>query len=167
MWAFPHQRVPLNSNNSLLTIPGVIMQGHGVASGVGADARYPNGTLSLQLPLFKALGLDLSKYHRATLNISIRPHIWRMRNPCFTFRRVEWTQHHPPEDFSFSRGAVVFLGNRYDGWVYQPHPETKRDHFHNPSIVEFIAPLIPGITYGSAVEVLLHLDEVTVARSAN
>jgi len=136
-----------------------------VASGQGNDPRYPDGTLSLQIQFFNKLGLDLSPFHRATLNISIRPNTWSMRTPRHTFRQVEWTSQHPPEDFSFARGAVAYAGVRYDGWVYQPHPETKRDHFQDPCIVEFIAPFIPGLGYGSRVELLFDVDEVTITRA--
>jgi phage pi2 protein 07 len=50
----------------------------------------------------------------------------------------------------------------YDGWVYYPHPETKKTHFQNPSLVEVITHLIPEIQYGDAVEVELNTDEITV-----
>jgi hypothetical protein len=153
-------------NSTWLSVQGLIERGHRVASGEGDDPRYPDGTLHLQIPIFKQQGLDLSTYHRATLNISIRPRTWTMLKPLYTFRQVEWTSHHPPEDFSFARGAVVFGGVRYDGWVYQPHPETKRDHFQDASIVEFIAPFIPGISHGSSVTVMLDPEEVTVMLEA-
>jgi len=89
-----------------------------------------------------------------------------MVNPQYTFRNVAWTAHHPPEDFSFSRCALVFNGRRYDGWVYYPHPETKKEHFQDPALVEIIAARVPGMEYGSAVELLLNPDEVNVKRPA-
>lgn len=147
-----------------IKLSGVVVRGHRVATGAGGDSRYPGGTLALQKPLFAARGLDLSGYHHGTINISIKPHAFRMRNPQYTFCEVEWTPHHPPENFSFSRCAVVFNGRRYDGWVYYPHPETKKEHFQNPALVEVITKHITGIEYGCAVELLLNPDEVNVKR---
>jgi hypothetical protein len=46
--------------------------------------------------------------------------------------------------------------------VYYPHPETKKTHFQNPSLVEVITYEIPGICYGDALEVELNPAEITV-----
>ena len=91
------------TNNQWITVSGVVEWGYKVASGQATDSPYPGGDLEMQLPLFVKLGLDLSSFYRATLNISIRPYTFTVRNPEFTFRQVEWTTRHPPEDFSFSR----------------------------------------------------------------
>ncbi|MFA7159850.1 MAG: hypothetical protein WC299_11160 [Kiritimatiellia bacterium] len=149
-----------------IKLNGVVERGHGVAAGFIPDNRYPHGTLALQIPIFKARGLDLGEYHRGTLNISLKPFVFEMINPQYTFRKVAWTDHHPPEDFSFSRCALVFSGKRYDAWVYYPHPETKKDHFQDPAMVEVITKHITGIEYGRAVELLLNPDEVNVKRPA-
>ncbi len=143
-------------------VHGQIREGYRVASGPSAD--YPYGALSRQRPLFAARGLDLSSYFNGTLNIDIRPFQFRMLKPEFTFRGVEWTDLHPPEDFSFSRCKVVFKEAEYDGWVYYPHPETKLRHFQNPSLVEVIAKPILGIKYGDALQVSLNSDEIEVIR---
>jgi len=50
----------------------------------------------------------------------------------------------------------------YDGWVYYPHPETKKRNFQNPSLVEVIASPIPEIRYGDELRVLLNPDEISV-----
>ena len=50
----------------------------------------------------------------------------------------------------------------YEGWVYYPHPETKKTHFQNPSLVEVISYEIPNIRYGDALEVDLNPEEITV-----
>ena len=55
-------------------ISAVVVKGHGVASGVGGDPRFPQGTLRIQFPIFSALGLDLSGYHPGTINLSISPY---------------------------------------------------------------------------------------------
>ncbi|HXF85293.1 MAG TPA: hypothetical protein VNK49_07885 [Anaerolineales bacterium] len=146
-------------------VHGRIVQGYRVASGPSKD--YPYGTLEKQRPLFAARGLDLSRYFNGTLNIDIRPYVFRFLKPEFTFWSVAWTDLHPPEHFSFSRCRVVYRNIEYDGWVYYPHPETKLRHFQNPSLLEVIALPIPGIGYGDEVDVFLNLEEIEVVRGEN
>jgi hypothetical protein len=136
---------------SWLSIRGVLKPGYGVASGPSAD--YPYGALVRQFPIFKSRGLDLSGLFRGTLNVDIRPRTFEMLNPELTLRNVAWTDLHPPEDFSFCRCRVWFMAGDYDGWIYFPHPETKRRNFHDPSLLEVIAGWIPGIQYGDELEV--------------
>ena len=139
---------------------GILVQGHRVASGPSKD--YPYGSLGRQRPLFKARGLDLAAYFNGTLNIDIRPYVFTMKKPEYTFHHVEWTDLHPPEHFSFSRCKVIYKDVEYEGWVYYPHPETKERNFQNPSLVEVIATPIPEINYGSELQVLLNPEEITV-----
>ncbi|MEN9564257.1 MAG: hypothetical protein RIR73_2501 [Chloroflexota bacterium] len=136
------------------------MRGHQVASQPSKD--YPYSSLEKQKPYFKSLGLDLYEFFNGTLNISIAPLTFQMSAPEFTFPLVEWTDLHPPETFSFSRCNVIFKSVEYTGWVYYPHPETKKAHFHNPSLVEVITYKIPGIHYEDALEVALHVEEITL-----
>lgn len=133
-----------------IQVRGVVVRGHGVASGVSGDPRYPRGTLHLQVPRFERQGLDLSAFHRATINVSIHPKKIVPRRPLTTLRGVSWHREVPPEDFSFftcrlARGEVAPFVN---GLVYYPHPETKPEHFQDPSTVEVLAPFLPGIDYG-------------------
>ncbi|MBE7436288.1 MAG: hypothetical protein HS100_20405 [Anaerolineales bacterium] len=141
-------------------LPGILSRGHQVASRPSKD--YPYSALEKQKPLFKALGLDLYGYFNGTLNISIAPLIFEMTAPEFTFPLVEWTDLHPPETFSFSRCIVVYKNIEYPGWVYYPHPETKRNHFQNPSLLEVITKRIPEIKYGDSLEVGIDPDEITL-----
>jgi hypothetical protein len=136
------------------------MQGHQVAS--RPSAAYPYSSVEKQKPYFKALGLDLSPYFTGTLNISIAPLEFEMVNPEFTFPLVEWTDLHPPETFSFSRCKVIFNGKEYAGLVYYPHPETKKAHFQNPSLIEVISYEIAGIKYGDALELEINPQEISV-----
>jgi hypothetical protein len=106
---------------------GILTRGHQVASRPSKD--YPYSTLEKQKPFFKSLGLDLYEYFNGTLNISIAPFTFRMSAPQLTFELLEWTDLHPPKTFSFSRCKVIFKGVEYEGWVYYPHPETKRHIF--------------------------------------
>jgi CTP-dependent riboflavin kinase len=143
-------------------VRGIVARGHRVASGESDDRRYPRGTIEMQKPFFKALGLDLTPFYEGTLNVSISPHTFAMVRPRYTYRHVEWTSLHPPEDFSFSPCRVLFDDAVYEGWIYYPHPETKKVHFQDPSIVEIIAPYIPNIGYGDEVQIMIDANEVSL-----
>ena len=143
---------------------GIVIQGYRVASGPSRD--YPYGTLDKQRPIFKARGLDLEGYFNGTLNIDLRPFTFKLIKPEFTFRNVEWTDLHPPENFSFSRCKVIYKEIEYEGWVYYPHPETKLRHFQDPSLLEAIALPIPEIKYGDEVQVCIHPDRIEVSKPA-
>jgi len=144
-------------------LTGILMQGHRVAS--RPSAAYPYSSLEKQKPYFKALGLDLSSYFTGTLNISIAPLEFEMTKPEFTFPLVEWTDLHPPETFSFSRCKVRFEGKEYSGWVYYPHPETKKTHFQNPSLIEVITVEIANIKYGDRLEIEVNPLEITIKQN--
>jgi hypothetical protein len=141
-------------------VSGVVVQGYRVASGPSKD--YPYGSLEKQIPLFKQRGLSLKQFHLATLNVSIAPATFEMADPEYTFRQVAWTDLHPPEDFSFSRCTVRYGAGRYPGYVYYPHPETKKRHFESASILEIISVYIPEIRYGERVELELNADEIHI-----
>jgi hypothetical protein len=147
-------------NDAWKTVTGVVVEGHQVAS--QRSEHYPRGTIELQIPYFKALGLDLTSFHAGTLNVSIAPATMRPISPEFTFRNVRWTTAHPAEDFSFSRCRVVSRGQKHTGWIYYPHPETKERHFQNPSIVEVIAPWMGEIKYGARVEMEVNSEEIWI-----
>ena len=145
-----------------LLLKGKITQGHQVAS--RPSKNYPYSSLEKQKPFFKNLGLDLYEYFNGTLNISVQPFEFELAKPEITFELVEWTDLHPPETFSFSQCRVKFNGDSYDGWIYYPHPETKKTHFQNPSIIEIITYLIPNIRYGDLVEVEINSNEIKVSK---
>ena len=146
------------------SVQGVLVEGYRVASGPSND--YPYGALERQMPLFKERGLDLSEYFKGTLNVDIRPYEFRLIKPEFTFRNVEWTDLHPPEHFSFSHCRVVYGGSLHEGWVYYPHPETKKRNFQTPSLLEVITAHIPGIAYGDRLEVQVHPERIEVTKIA-
>jgi hypothetical protein len=56
-----------------ISVEGIVQAGHGVASGNTAQSPYPQGTIKMQQPFFRQLGLDLSPYFPGTLNVSIAP----------------------------------------------------------------------------------------------
>ncbi len=146
-------------------VEGIIKQGHKVASGSASDSPYPGGTIEMQIPFFKELGLDLTDFFNGTLNVSINPKTFQLVKPEFTFLDVNWTDKHPPEHFSFSRCRVLFQDVKYDSFVYYPHPETKQRHFQNPSILEIIAPFIPEIRYESKIEIQYNPLEIIIHNS--
>ena len=149
----------MTPNWTLLT--GTLARGYRVASGPSQD--YPYGALDRQRPLFKARGLELDGYFNGSLNIDIRPATFSMQKPEYTFPLVEWTDLHPPETFSFSHCRVVYRDVEYEGWVYYPHPETKRRNFQNPSLLEVIARPIPGIVYGEMLGAWVNTNEIGVS----
>lgn len=145
---------------SWIRLTGRLVQGHQVASRPSKD--YPYSALEKQKPYFKNLGLDLYSYFNGTLNISIAPLEFEMSKPEFTFELVEWTDLHPPETFSFSRCKVRFERVEYAGWVYYPHPETKRTHFQSPSLLEVITYEIPNMHYGNWLEIEINSEEIKI-----
>jgi hypothetical protein len=145
------------------SVCGLLAEGYRVASGPSKD--YPYGALDRQRPIFRDRGLDLAGYFNGTLNIDIRPYVFRLIKPEFTFRSVEWTDLHPPEHFSFSHCRVLFRGAGYDGWIYYPHPETKKRNFQNPSLIEVIAIPVPKIKYGDELELQVNPERIEVTKS--
>ena len=146
------------------SVRGVLVQGYHVASGPSRD--YPYGALDRQRPIFKTRGLDLGGCFNGTLNIDISPYAFRMLRPEFTFRNVEWTDLHPPEHFSFSRCLVEYRGAEYAGWVYYPHPETKKRNFQNPALLEVIASRVPDIKYGDELQVRVNPARIGVSKAS-
>lgn len=149
----------------MIRIDGVVVTGHGVAGG-SDRSPYPGPALVLQMPHFRRAGLDLSRLHPATVNVSLAPTRWRPTRPEITIRGVRWTDLHPPEDFSFLRATLDHGGHRYEGWVYHPHPETKADHVQPPELIELILPPVEGLQPGSRVTVELPEDRVEVDQPA-
>lgn len=60
------------------SVPARVVRGHRVASGGNGDARFPGGTLRMQMPHFLACGLDLAVFHIGTVNVSIAPLRYRV-----------------------------------------------------------------------------------------
>jgi hypothetical protein len=148
------------AEDALVRIPGVLVRGHHVAS--RRSEHYPQGTIEMQAPFFNERGLDLSGYFSGTLNITIAPRKFRIRNARIHFPAVQWTSKHPPEHFSFSPCTLIVKDAKYQALVYYPHPETKARHHQNESVIEVLAPWIEGIRYGDQLEVELPIAEVEV-----
>jgi hypothetical protein len=48
--------------------------------------------------------------------------------------------------------------------VYYPHPETKKTHFQNPSLIEVITVEIEGIKYGDTLEIEVNSNEISILK---
>jgi len=146
--------------NKKVVVRGKLIKGYRVASQPSKD--YPYGTIEKQKPLFKKFGLNLDEMYNGTLNISISPNTFKMLKPEYTFQKVEWTDLHPPETFSFSRCIIKIGEVSYNGWVYFPHPETKERHQQSSSTLEILAKEIPKLKYGDEVLIELNSDEISI-----
>lgn len=136
---------------SAAAVAGVVVRGHGVASGRAGDPRFPGGTIAMQVPFFRTLGLDLAGFHPGTLNVDCAPLRFRPGPGALRFERVKWHPDAPAETFSFARATLVRAGVRFPAWIYWPHPETKPEHFQPGGVVEILAPFVPGLAYGERV----------------
>ena len=137
-------------------IAAEIVPGHGIASGKKKDDRFPDGTLSMQIPIFKRLGLDLDHFHQGTLNLDVSPFSYELKKASHFFSNVEWSMHLSPENFSFYPCLLedVRRENKksYQGLVYWPHPSTKPEFHQSDHVLEVIAPFIPNIGYGNIIK---------------
>jgi hypothetical protein len=106
----------------------------------------------MQLPFFRRLGLDLSRFHIGTLNLSLAPKRFRVVAPKLVLRQVRWHPIAPAEDFSFFDAQLSLPdGSTAAGLIYYPHPESKPEHFQPPDVLEVLAPYLPGLAYGSEI----------------
>ena len=124
-----------------------------MASGENDESPYPKGTIAMQTPFFKDLGLDLYGFWPGTLNISFKPLELILRNPDYTFENMFWTKLHPPETFSFWNVKLSTLDDYIvNGLIYYPHPETKSRHWQSASTLEVLAPWIEHLGYGCSLK---------------
>ncbi|MES2661069.1 MAG: hypothetical protein V4689_20770 [Verrucomicrobiota bacterium] len=145
------------------TITARVVQGHQVASGKNGNPRFPGGTLRMQHPHFKALGLDLGIYHTGTLNVSIAPCRYVVYRPRQTFHAVKWHPTEPAEDFSFFDVRLIRPdGSSIDGLIYFPHPETKPEHFQQPDVLELLLPFVEGLDYGAELTLEIPMEQMSI-----
>jgi hypothetical protein len=132
------------------TVHGVVVRGHGVASGANGDPRFPGGTLAMQQPHLAARGIDIARFFAGTINLDVAPYRIVLVEPAATLRTVRWHPTEPPEDFSFVEcRAGVSPDRLVRGLVYRPHPETKPGHHQPPTIVEVLSTWIEGVAEGA------------------
>lgn len=146
-------------------VKGVVVAGHGVASGQAADSPFATGTIEMQAPHFAQRGLDLSPFVMATVNLDIAP--LHLHEPRVTLPDVRWTQVHGPETFSFVDCRVRRGERTHVGLVYVPHPETKPMHHQPASVIELLLPPLPALAPGERLEVSLAEGQArAIARGA-
>lgn len=150
-----------SSSAPVTTTSGTVVSGHRVASGQTDSNPYPSGTIEMQTPHFQALGIDLSAFYPGTLNVSIAPQQFTLR-PQQTLPLVKWSPHHDPESFSFVPAELQWQQHTHRGLIYYPHPETKINHFQDPSVLELLLPKIEGISYGSQVVITAPASELII-----
>jgi hypothetical protein len=163
----------MNPHSSVMTIswqtiPARVVEGHRVASGQNGNPLFSGGTLRMQAPHFRALGVDLGTYHGGTLNVSIAPRHYRVIKPRLTFRQVKWHPTEPAEDFSFFdvrllRAAAPPVG----GFIYYPHPDTKPAHFQDPDVLELLLPFVDGLSYGATLRLEVPPEQMLILLPAN
>jgi hypothetical protein len=145
------------------TVAGRIVAGHRVASGLNGNPHFPGGTLRMQAPYFRALGLDLEAYHGGTMNVSIAPLRYRVLQAPVTFRQVKWHPTEPAEDFSFFDVQLQLPGRGpWAGKIYYPHPDTKPAHFQQPDVIEVLLPFVPGLAYGDPIQLLIPAEQIKI-----
>ena len=151
----------------MIKVAGILTKGYGVASGIRAvDSRFAAGSIRMQMPYFRQLGLDFDQYFEndwiaGTLNITVEAfESFTIFKPDFHFRNMKWVEFDKPEDFLLVETTVVFHGIRYRGLIYQVDPETKMDHPHQSNMIEVISKSIPKIEYGNKVE--LEIDDTKI-----
>jgi CTP-dependent riboflavin kinase len=140
-----------------------IVRGHQVASGRNGDPRFPSGTVRMQTPFFKALGLDLAAYFPGTVNVSVAPRRYQLVQPRITFRAVKWHPAVPAEDFSFFDTRVVRAGHAtVEGLIYFPHPQTKPEHFQQPDVLELLLPFTEGLGLGTEIRIAVRTEQMLI-----
>jgi len=145
------------------TFEARVVPGHRVASGSNGNPRFPGGTLLMQTPHFRALGLDLTAFHRGTVNVSLAPLKYRVGQARCTFRAVKWHPDATAEDFSFFDVRLLREGAEpVAGLIYYPHPETKPEHFQRDDVLELLLPFVEGLSYGAALRLAVPAEQMTV-----
>ncbi|AIE72715.1 MULTISPECIES: hypothetical protein [unclassified Synechocystis] len=145
-------------------VKGVVKAGYGVASGCSGNQRFPKGTLAMQKPFFEKCGLNLDDYYLGTINLSIAPHQYKIRQARYTFRQVKWSIKDQAEDFSFFDCRIITTNATIiNGLIYYPHPETKPEHYQPPDILEIMTNFIPNLHYDDELilEVCSHQIEIS------
>lgn len=147
------------------TVSARIVEGHRVASGLNGNPQFPGGTLKMQAPFFRALGLDLDAFHRGTMNVSISPCRYRVLKAPTTFRQVKWHPTEPAEDFSFFDVQLQRAnGVAVAGKIYYPHPETKPAHFQAPDVLELLFPFVEGLCGGDEIQLRIPAEQMIIEK---
>jgi hypothetical protein len=47
------------------------------------------------------------------------------------------------------------------GFIYQPHPDTKPEHFQKPDVLELLLPRIENLSYGTRIRLQAPVEQMT------
>jgi hypothetical protein len=148
----------------LTPIVGTIVRGTQTASGHSAFTDC-GGTLGLQIPIFRSLGLDLGWAYRGTLNVDISPLELEIICPDFHLIDVVWLRELPAETFHFLFVTVHTETVSAYGVIYRPIKRTKIGIYPGDHILELITIDLP-VTIGSTIRVNVPRSAVQIhARS--
>jgi hypothetical protein len=149
--------------SDLIKVKGCVKKGYGVASGQAQNPRFPQGTIEMQKSFFHDRGLDLSAYFSGTINLSIVPCKYEIKQAKCTFKQVKWSPNDPAEDFSFFDCQIIIEPSKViNGLIYYPHPETKPEHFQSPDIIEILAPYIDELSYGDELILVVNSQQIKI-----
>ena len=150
--------------NNWIQVKGIVKAGHGVAYGQSSDPRFPEGTIAMQKACFQEQGLNLDGYYLGTINLSIAPHQYKVKQAKYTFKQVKWSNNDPAEDFSFFDCRII-VGNQQaiKGLIYYPHPETKPEHFQPPDILEIMSLFIPNLNYDDELIIEVNSQQIEIS----
>lgn len=135
-------------------VSGIVVTGHGVASGRAADNPYPAGTIAMQAPHFLRVGIDLSAFFPGTLNVDLAPHKPQMRRIVFD-GVLNWHAD-ISERFMLAHIECRLASQperEFAGLWYYPHPATKPAHFQRDTVVELLLPAIDGVQGGQGIAI--------------
>lgn len=149
-----------------MILEGQVVKGHQVASGKNLNPLFPGGTLAMQTPVFRKLGLDLSQFHPATVNVSIAPRDYKIISADVVFQDVAWHPTEPPEDFSFVKIEARLTSDAAwtRGLIYYPHPETKPAHHQPAGLLELLLEsFIRELNYGSEIQIRVPENKIILS----
>ncbi|MEW6982948.1 hypothetical protein AAD001_09890 [Colwelliaceae bacterium 6471] len=139
----------------IIRYPFSVVKGHQVASGMSINSPYPKGTIALQTPYFKSLGLDLTDYFSGTINAQFDCQQIELMKYSHVFENLNWLKGLPSETFYFAPVKIEYKKKLYRAFVYQPDKQTKIDHFQENNVLELIAEQLPGLNYNEQLELII------------
>lgn len=136
---------------------GEVIKGHQVASGLAENTPFTTGTISLQKPLFKRLGLNLSKMYAGTINLQFPVASLSIVKAHYAFDDIKWHEDVPAECFQFIACQVRHHKSKVwlSAYIYQPVKETKIGHHQPENVLEILTSKIDNLRYGDKIELRL------------
>lgn len=142
----------------MLHIEGTIKRGLQIASGTNPDRSLRlNNTIALQRPFFKEHTLPgVDQLHNGTINVDISPREFRITKPAYEIT-CTWFED-VTETFWFVPVQIEYGHVRTTGYIYYPCPSAIKSH--PDTLVELLAPFVPGIVYGNPIAFLVSQEHL-------